>query len=664
MAMHLKSHLKSSKVHHGPPPQVLKLAQHNWSLGVKYVKSGDWRRAEEAFTEAVKAQPHDALYLVNLARAQFKNGHIDASLASALKAVAIDVDNVIAREIASDCLNVQNRHAESAVLWQQMPVDLPRSAEYHQKAEYYQNLGNALYSCGQHQLAISALFDALARDITHVLSHYRMGLAFNSLNLKAEAAECLRTALSLGMGTGDLAAQSLLTFIERELCRWGQAETDLAALREMAANLPADSQAWASVFTHVTLIDDAQEQLHVARSCARFQARMVKAPFTPLVPRPLGQRLRVGFVSSDFHHHATAILMAEVFEKLDRDRFEVVLYSHGPEDGSPMRERLKRACAKFANVVEVGDEDVAKMVRQDGIEVLVDLKGHTRDGRLGIFAHRPAPVQVTYLGFPGTTGADYIDYFIGDAIVSPLTHAPHYSEKLALLPRCYQPNDRQRARPQPCTREQAGLPPEALVLCGFNQPFKLSPEVFDMWCGLLHKLPNAVLWLLQWNEQSPAPMRAEAEARGIDSSRLIFGPKVGSQQHMSRLALADVFIDSWPCNAHTTASDALWAGVPLVTYSGQSFASRVAGSLLHAVGLPEWVATSLSEYEAKVIELASNAPLRQQVREHLLQARETAPLFDSEGYTRDFGNLLWALAERWSRGDKPDHLALIEGTQP
>jgi predicted O-linked N-acetylglucosamine transferase (SPINDLY family) len=356
--------------------------------------------------------------------------------------------------------------------------------------------------------------------------------------------------------------------------------------------------------------------------------------------------------------------MAEVFEKLDRDRFEIMLYSHGPDDHSPMRDRLKRAATKFVDVAEVSDVGVAEMVRQDGVEVLVDLKGHTRDSRLGIFAHRAAPVQVSFLGFPATTGADYIDYFIGDAIVSPLEHAGNYSEKLALMPRCYQPNDRQRPRPQPFTREEAGLPQDALVLCGFNQPFKLSPEVFDVWCGLLHKLPNAVLWLLQWNDQSPEQMRAEAQARGIDPGRLYFGSRVGSQQHISRLSVADIFIDSWPCNGHTTASDALWAGLPMVTYSGTTFASRVAGSLLHAVGLPEWVATSVEAYEAKILELAGNPALRQQVRAHLDDARETAPLFDSEGYTRDFGELLWAMAERWSRGEAPDHIAPLEGNTP
>jgi predicted O-linked N-acetylglucosamine transferase (SPINDLY family) len=200
------------------------------------------------------------------------------------------------------------------------------------------------------------------------------------------------------------------------------------------------------------------------------------------------------------------------------------------------------------------------------------------------------------------------------------------------------------------------LPDSALVLCGFNQPFKLSPEVFDVWCRLLHQRPDAVLWLLQWNGTAPAKLREEAAARGIDPQRLVFAPKIGMADHMNRLALADLFIDTWPCNGHTTASDALWAGVPVVTYAGPSFASRVAASLLQAVGLPELACDTLADYERQVLALAGDAARRQALHEHLIKARDTAPLFDSTGYTRDFGNLLWAMAERWSQGHAPDHL--------
>jgi len=648
--MHSKPH-KPSKPRATPLPPFLRNARQEWEDGLVHAKAGDWPRAESAFQRASDRSPKDHVYLLNLARAQSKNGAHARALLSAQAALALKPDDETARLIAANSLSAQHRYAEAVACLHQQPEQAPRSTEY------YQHLGEALFNAGQHQAAIAALFEALSRNIDHALSHYRLGLSFNALGMKAEATECLRTALVLGLGPGNLAAQSVMTFIERELCRWDHARADLAAMQDLAAALPEDASSWASVFTQVTLTDDPRVQLRVARSCWRFQTRRVE-PFAPLAPRPLPERLRVGFVSADFHHHATAILMAEVFEKFDRRRFDVTLYSHGPDDGTPMRDRLRRAAGRFEDVSRRSDLEVAEQVRRDGIDVLVDLKGHTRDGRLAIFGYRAAPVQASFLGFPGTTGAATMDYFIGDAIVSPLAHAAHYSEKLALMPGCYQPNDRQRPLPGPCSRAQAGLPEDALVLCGFNQPFKLSPEVFDSWCGLLRRLPGAVLWLLQWNEHAPAQLRAEAAARGIDPQRLVFAPKIGLRDHLSRLALADLFIDSWPCNGHTTASDALWAGVPVVTYTGETFASRVAASLLDAVGLPQLSCATLADYEARILALAGDAEARRALREHLVAARDAAPLFDSATWTRDFERLLWAMAERASQGLPPEHIAL------
>lgn len=632
---------------------VLEGAQLNWQQGVALAKAGDWARAQAAFERAHEANPRDTVYSLNLARAQLHNGGLVQAHQSAMTVLAIEPGNMLARRLAAESLRQQHRYSEAADVLMQAPPEAERDAEYHQ------TLGEMLFNANRHEQAVSALFDGLKQDITHALSHYRLGLSFNSLGMKKEAVECLRTALIMGMEGGELAARSLVTFIEHELCRWEHAREDVVELRKLAQRLAPDAAAWASVFAHVTLIDSPEEQLRVARSCARFYSRGVE-PMPALPPHPLGARLRVGFVSSDLHQHATAVLMAEVFEKLDRQRFEVILYSHGPEDGSPMRERLKRAGERFVEVSRLSDRDVAEQIRHDGIEVLVDLKGHTRDSRLGIFAYRPAPVQVSFLGFPGTTGAAYMDYFIGDEIVSPPSQAQFYSEKLALMPGCYQPNDQQRPRPRAMTRAQAGLPQDALVLCGFNQPFKLSPDVFDVWCRLLQQLPHAVLWLLQWNDEAPGALRQEAQARGIDPARLVFAPRVSVQEHISRFALADVFLDAWPCNGHTTVSDALWAGVPVVTYAGRSFASRVAASLLHAVHLDEWVADSVGAYEDKVITLAQSAAARQAVRDHLAQARDTAPLFDSDTYTQNFGDLLWRMGMRWSQGLPPELLLPVE----
>jgi predicted O-linked N-acetylglucosamine transferase (SPINDLY family) len=394
--------------------------------------------------------------------------------------------------------------------------------------------------------------------------------------------------------------------------------------------------------------------LKSARSCARFYAQSVTP--LPSVHAQRRERIRLGYVSADVRQHATAYLMAELLERHDRDRFEVTLYSHGTEDTSPIRDRMVRAAAHHVMAQDMSPLELAERVRQDGIDILVDLKGYTKDSRPAIFAYRPAPLQVAYLGFPGTSGADFIDYVIGDRWVTPLDSADCFSEKIAQLPGCYQCNDGSRPLPVPPSRASQGLPEDALVLCGFNQAYKISAEVFDVWCRLLQRLPQAVLWLHSWNEQSPAALKREAGLRGIDPARLVFAPTMVQGPHLDRIGCADLYLDTWPCNGHTTVSDMLWAGVPVVTYSGRTFASRVAGSLLQAIGVPENVCASVQAYEEKVMELAQNAVLRQAVRERVQQARLTAPLFNGATIAREIESLYERMWERAVAGLPPDHL--------
>ncbi|MFT3858028.1 MAG: tetratricopeptide repeat protein [Aquabacterium sp.] len=633
----------------GQPARLLKQAHEHWQQGLALSKKGDWKGAIKAFDKACKAHPSDTLYRLNLARACLRAGKADEAMVQTRRILDQEPANGLARQFMGECLVYVGRHSEAASFMLEMPAGMKPSAEY------LQVLGNHLFSAQRYPEAINVLLEALNMDVTHAMSHYRLGLSFNAVGMKAEAIECLTTALALDIGGGVLACRSLLAFMRRELCDWQEAANDLAQASTLLDELKPTSVAWCSVFAIVTLTGDVRRQLRAAQATANFYATGAK-PFEALPRKPLGGVLRIGMVSCDFHHHATTLLMAELLERLDPSRFEVHLYSHGPDDGSPMRHRIQQAAHSFVEVGELSDRDAALRIRDDGIDILIDLKGHTVNGRLGIFAYRAAPVQVSYLGFPGTTGATYIDYMIGDAVVSPLSEAAHYTEKLALMPHCYQPNDRQRPLPQADSRAAHGLPDDALVLCGFNQPFKLSPEVFDVWCDLLKALPNAVLWLLAWNDTAPEALRREAARRGVDPSRLVFASKLHISQHISRFALADIFLDSWPCNGHTTVSDALWAGVPVVTYEGHSFAQRVASSLLANVGLPSLVCEDLAGYKEKVHALAADPAERARIRQHLHRARDEAPLFDSAGYARDFGDLLWRMAERHAQGLPPDHL--------
>jgi protein O-GlcNAc transferase len=336
--------------------------------------------------------------------------------------------------------------------------------------------------------------------------------------------------------------------------------------------------------------------------------------------------------------------MAELFERHDRGRFEVFAYSYGPDDHSPMRARLESAFDRFVDVHALSHREAARLIHADKVDILVDLKGYTHHARPAIPAHRPAPVQVSYLGYPATMGADFIDYIIVDPFVVSDSQQACFSERLVHLPGSYQVNDRRREVARAPSRQDCGLPAEGLVLCSFNNSYKISPAFFEIWMRLLRSVPGSVLWLLEANQLVRANLRSEAEKRGVDSGRLIFAPIVPPAEHLGRHRHADLFLDTLPCNAHTTASDALWAGLPILTCSGETFAGRVAGSLLMAIGMPELVTKSLEEYEQTALALA-RAPHRLiALRQKLETNRDTSSLFDLPKLT---GNIEAAYARMW-----------------
>jgi len=360
---------------------------------------------------------------------------------------------------------------------------------------------------------------------------------------------------------------------------------------------------------------------------------------------PPRSKIRIGYLSCDFHQHATALLMVEMLEAHDRARFELHAYSYGRDDGHGMRQRLGLAFERFNDISGLDDLQAARAIHADSVDILVDLKGFTSGTRTELMTYRPAPLQVSFLGYPGTLGGAVCDYLISDRFVTPADAEAGYSEALARMPHSYQPHGRRAAVDAAPTREAAGLPAQGLVLCCFNQAYKFTPEVFDIWCALLAQVPGSVLWLLR-SEQAEGNLRREAMQRGIAPQRLVFAADLPHAQHLARLQLADLVLDTLPYNAHTTASDALWAGVPIVTCAGTTFASRVAGSLLHAVGLPELVTHSLQAYAALATALAADPPRLQALRAKLARQRLAAPLFDVAGYTRGLEALY---AEMWAR---------------
>lgn len=392
--------------------------------------------------------------------------------------------------------------------------------------------------------------------------------------------------------------------------------------------------------------------------CARLWA--MRELVTPAEPLWRGERydhsrIRVAYLSADLHVHATTVLMAGVFEHHDKSRFETIAISYGPDDGSAMRERLRAAFDRFLDVRGRTDLEIATALREMEIDIAVDLKGYTNSSRPGILACRPAPVQVHHLGYPGSMGSDSIDYIVGDKTVIPEKHRLYFREKIAYLPDTYQCNDsKRRIADERPTRETAGLPNGAFVFASFNNSFKIAPDVFAVWMRLLRENNRAVLWLLEYNATAMNNLKREAQAAGVDPARLVFAKPVPHAEHLARLPLADLFLDTLPYNAHTTASDALWAGLPVLTAVGTTFAGRVGASLLYAAGLPELVTDSLDAYGALALRLSEDEAALAAIRARLARDRATCALFDTARFTRNLEAAYREMHARARRGEPPE----------
>jgi predicted O-linked N-acetylglucosamine transferase (SPINDLY family) len=398
----------------------------------------------------------------------------------------------------------------------------------------------------------------------------------------------------------------------------------------------------------------AGEQRHCAELWVQDQlaaALLERADLAFVFHRLKKAKLRLGYLSSDFHEHATALLMVELFENHDHDRFEVFAYSCGADDGKGMRQRLEATFDRFTDIRGLSDIEAAHMIYRDEVDILIDLKGYTQGTRSAILNFRPAPIQVNYLGYPGTLGAGVCDYIVTDAFVTPPDSAPDYTEAFAYMPDSYQPHGRLGIISAKPSRAAAGLPAEGFVFCSFNQAYKITPEIFNVWCHLLLSVPDSVLWLLK-NPLAEGNLLREAFHRGITADRIIFAANCPQSDHLARLQLADLVLDTAPYNAHTTASDALWVGVPIITCAGDTFPSRVAGSVLHAIGLEELVTTDLDRYFELALALASDADRLAQVKEKLATNRMTTALFGVEVYTRHLETLYDTMWRKYLNGER------------
>ncbi len=601
------------------------------------------KRPEEAlasYDRALALKADDAEVHNNRGNALMELSRAGEALASYDRALALKSSYAEAHNNRGNALLHLKRMSEALAAYDRA---LALKSSY---AEAHNNRGNALKDLGRPEEALAAYDKAAALRPAYAEAFYNRANLLLGLKRPGEATASYDRAFAIDPAYDFLAGTCL--YASMMVCDWRSFDENRARLAaEIAARKPV-----AMPFAALAVFDDPGLHKIAADVYAARNPRKKAPGFQGA--RPPGGKIRVGYYSADFHNHATAYLVAEFLEARNAEKFEIYGFSFGPNRTDEMRARLSAAFDRFFEVSGKSDRDIAEQSRALGIDIAVDLKGYTEEARTGIFAAGCAPLQVSYLGYPGTMGAGYIDYIVADKTVIPPGRQSDFTEKVVYLPHSYQCNDSGRKIAERVfTQAEAGLPAQGFVFCCFNAAFKIQPRVFDGWMRILKAVPGSVLWLLDDNQTASDNLRKEAALRGVDGARLIFAQRLPLDEHLARHRLAGLFLDTLPYNAHTTASDALWAGLPVLTRRGEAFAGRVAASLLTAVGLHELVTDTEEAYEAKAIALALAPAELKRVCAALEKNRETAPLFDGARFARHLESAYETMFARYQAGVPP-----------
>ena len=517
-------------------------------------------------------------------------------------------------------------------------------------ADAYNNLGNVLHELKRLDEAVTSYDRAIELKNDYAAAYQNRGIVLQELKRLDEALTSYERAIEFRPDYEYLFGTLLHT--KMKMCDWQDFEVNIENLL-----LRIGEGEKLSLSFPILALTDSLSVLHKTSAIWINDKHPINPSIGSIPKNVRRNKIRIGYYSADFHDHATAHLMAELFERHDKNNFELIAFSFGPDTKDEMRQRLSKAFEQFIDVRLRSDKDIALMSRDMEIDVAVDLKGFTQDQRTGIFSYRAAPIQVSYIGFPGTMAAEYIDYIIADPTLIPIESQQHYSEKVVYLPNSYQVNDRQRVISEKVfTKEELGLPPDSFTFCCFNNNYKITPHTFDGWVRILKAVEDSVLWLFEDNPTAVINLRKEAQTKGIDPNRLVFAKRMKLPEHLARHRVADLFIDTLPYNAHTTASDALWAGLPVLTCMGESFASRVAASLLNALELPELITTTQEQYEATAIELATNPQKLKAIKDKLEKNRLTTALFDTPRFTKHIEAAYIQMYERYQADLPSDHI--------
>lgn len=648
------------------------------AVGTALLQQGRHAEALGFLQKTAELSHGDAETHNNLGNTFLKLGRLPEAEASYRRVLDIKPDFAEAHYTLGNVLYEQNRLPEAEASYRRALYVRPDFAEA------YYNLGSTLHDLGRLPEAEASYRHALDIKPDFVEALYNLGNTLNDLGRLAEAEISCRQALDIRpdfveahfnlsntlfklgrLAEADISYERVLRlkpdypfafgmYLHNKMhcCNWKEIDKNF---QELLCGIDAGKPV-SNPLAVVAIPSSLAQQ----KRCAEIYVHEKY----PEVPCPQGikgryshDKIRLGYFSSDFYNHATAYLAAELFEQHDRTRFEVIGFTYGVAPNDGMRQRLSTAFDRFLDVRNQSDLEICNLARSLEIDIAVDLKGHTGGARTGIFALHSAPIQVSYLGYPGTMGATYIDYLIADPTLIPVEHQQYYSEKIAYLPNSYQVNDSHRhISDRQFTRSEAGLPDNGFVFCCFNNNFKITPTVFGIWMQFLHQVEGSVLWLLGGNTQVMQNLHNEAKKQGIAPERLVFAQHMDLPDHLARHRLADLFLDTFFCNAHTTASDALWAGLPVLTCLGETFASRVAASLLNAIGLPELIAHSHEEYKTLALDLAQHPEKLALIKQQLARNRITHPLFNTALFTRYIEDAYIQMWQRHQEALLPDHI--------
>jgi len=615
-----------------------------YNLGLIYSLQSKHQLALETYDLALKINPDDVEALINKGSTCNDIENYILALESLNKAIYINPNIPEAWSNKGIALNNLNLHSQSITAYLEATILNP---QYY---EAWLNKSAPLNALKRFSEALESCDIALSLKPDYAEAWSNKGVTLNELRRYDEAIAHYEKALSIKPNLdwvhGDLLHAKM------KICSW----SSLAEDYENISNKVLASESVATPFSLLALSDDPL--LHRKSSEIFINS---KYPFNPvlgpILKRPTSEKIRLGYFSADFHNHATGYLMAELFELHDKSRYELVGFSFGPITDDEMRKRLKESFNHFVEVGDKSDVEIAQLSRELNIDIAVDLKGFTQNSRTGIFSYRAAPIQVNYLGYPGTIGGDFIDYILADKTIIPESHQHFYSEKVVYLPGSYQVNDRKRIiSDKMFSREELGLPENAFVFCSFNNNLKILPVTFLSWMRILKAVEGSVLWLFQENPWVVRNLKKEAKNFGVNPDRLVFAGRMPLSEHLARYRQANLFLDTLPYNAHTTASDALWAGLPVLSLMGSTFASRVAASLLNAMDLPELVTNTQQQYESLAIELAINPQKLSDIKLRLIKSLISAPLFNTPRFTKNLETAYQKIYEMYQAGMPAEHI--------